>query len=101
MKHKTVASVSLVPANTIRRVVPELIANGKVIRASAGIFDARKTNRGLMIVLVEPNGPAERAGLRGAFSPILRRFRDRVVIEGLRRNDTPGDYIQERSAMSM
>ena len=82
-----------VPVNTIKRVVPELIENGKVIRATAGIYNVLRTNRGLMIVLVEPNGPAEKAGLQAAFSVVLRRYRDRIYVEG-RENDTAGDFIQ-------
>lgn len=83
-----------VPANTMRRVVPELIANGRVIRPSAGIYNVTSTRRGLMIVLVEPNGPAERADLRGAFSVVLRRQGGRLYVAGVRQNETPGDIVQ-------
>jgi len=83
-----------VPVNTIKRVVPELIKNGKVIRPTAGIFNILKTNQGLMIVLVEPRGPADRAGLRGAYSTVLRQVGNRVEIVGVRQNDAPGDFIQ-------
>lgn len=83
-----------VPVNTIKRVVPELIQNGKVIRATAGIYNVLATNRGLMIVLLEPRGPGERAGLRGTFSVVLGRYRGQLVIDGVRENDSPGDFIQ-------
>lgn len=83
-----------VPVNTIRRVVPELIKNGRIIRPTAGIYNVLKTNRGLMIVLVEPRGPAERSGLRGAVSAVLRQYGNQVVVAGFRENDTPGDFIQ-------
>ncbi|MGI9519346.1 MAG: S1C family serine protease [Pirellulaceae bacterium] len=83
-----------IPVNTIRRVVPELIQNGRVIRASAGIYSVMDTRRGLMIVLVEPNGPADRAGLRGAVSPVLRSVRGQTVIAGFRQNEDPGDFVQ-------
>lgn len=82
-----------IPANTIRRVVPELIQNGRVIRATSGIYNVTKTGRGLMIVLVEPNGPAEKSGLRGAFSVVLRRQGGRVFVAGIRQNETSGDII--------
>ncbi len=83
-----------VPVNTIRRVVPQLLQFGRVIRASAGIYNAINTNRGLMIVLVEPNGPAERAGLRGAVSAVLRQYGNRIVVTGFRQNSTPGDFVK-------
>lgn len=83
-----------VPANTIRRVVPELLKFGRVIRSTAGIYNVTKTRLGLMIVLVEPNGPAERAGLVGAFSVVLRRSGGTVYVAGIRQNETPGDIIK-------
>lgn len=83
-----------IPVNTVKRVVPELIEHGRVIRATAGIFNVTETNRGLMIVLVEPNGPAERAGLRGKLTAVLRRQGNQIVVAGFRENDSPGDFIQ-------
>ena len=83
-----------VPVNTIQRVVPELIQNGRVIRASAGIYNVLQTRRGLMIVLLEPRGPAERAGLRGQLTAVLRQYRGSIVLAGFRENDTLADFIQ-------
>lgn len=83
-----------VPVNTIRRVVPELLRNGRVIRSTSGIYNVTQTKLGMMIVLVEPNGPAERAGLVGAFSVVLRRSGGRVYVAGIRQNETPGDIIK-------
>ncbi|MEO8494239.1 MAG: trypsin-like peptidase domain-containing protein [Planctomycetota bacterium] len=54
-----------IPVNTIRRVVPQLIQHGRVIRPVIGIASVYETERGLVIVDVTPNGPAARAGLRG------------------------------------
>ena len=72
------ASVGLgfaVPVNTVRRVVPQLIATGKYTAAQLGILPAnQRTNRvvaqrfgvaGVLIVQVVPNSGAARAGLRG------------------------------------
>ncbi len=54
-----------VPANTIRRVLPQLLQFGEVRRASLGIDVFWKTANGLGIAQVIPGGPAEQAGLRG------------------------------------
>lgn len=54
-----------IPANTISRVVPQLIRNGRVIRADLGITRILQTDQGLVIATLAPGGPAERAGLRG------------------------------------
>lgn len=82
-----------VPVNTIRKVVPELIENGKITRPTSGIYNVTQTRLGMMIVLVEPNGPAEKAGLRGAYSVVLRRSGGRVYVAGIRQNESPGDII--------
>jgi S1-C subfamily serine protease len=54
-----------IPADAIKRVVPQLIQRGKVIRPDAGISRVYQTEQGLLIVTLTPGGPAERAGLRG------------------------------------
>jgi S1-C subfamily serine protease len=57
-----------IPVSAIKRVVPQLIENGRVIRPTLGIAKTFETNSGLLgiHVLVE-NGPAEKAGLQGAY----------------------------------
>ena len=69
-----------IPINTIARVVPQLISGGRVHRPEAGIVRVLQTERGLLILVLAPGGPAERAGLtgpkvtrqqkRGPFGPI-------------------------------
>jgi S1-C subfamily serine protease len=54
-----------IPVNTIKRVVPQLLEHGRVIRADIGITRVFQTEQGLLIVSVAPGGPAERAGLQG------------------------------------
>ncbi len=54
-----------VPANTIRRIVPELIRFGKVLRASLGVEIYIDTPNGLLVGQVASDGAAQRAGLRG------------------------------------
>ncbi len=55
-----------IPINTIRRVVPQLIASGHVVRPTIGVLQVFEIERGLLIVTLTPNGPAERAGLKGS-----------------------------------
>jgi S1-C subfamily serine protease len=54
-----------IPVNTIARVVPQLIRNGKVSRPNSGIARVFQTDRGLLVLTLVPNGPAQRAGLQG------------------------------------
>jgi S1-C subfamily serine protease len=54
-----------IPANTIARVVPQLIQHGRVSRPAIGIIHAIETRDGLLIQKITPGGPAERAGLKG------------------------------------
>ena len=73
-----------IPVDAIRRVVPQLIEKGKVIRPESGISRVYQTEQGLLIVTLIPGGPAERAGLRGF----------RVVRETKRRG--PFSYEEKR-----
>lgn len=73
-----------IPANTARRVVDELIQYGRVIRADCGIFAVYEAERGLLIARLAPDGPAERAGLRGPQRVTLRR--GGLVFQGLDRS---------------
>jgi S1-C subfamily serine protease len=63
-----------VPVNIAKRVVPQLIRDGRVIRPKLGIYpravsDLRgirlPVNEGLLVLQVDPNGSAAAAGLRG------------------------------------
>jgi S1-C subfamily serine protease len=54
-----------IPINTIARVVPQLIAAGRVRRPETGIARVYETDKGLLIATLVPGGPAERAGLQG------------------------------------
>jgi S1-C subfamily serine protease len=56
-----------IPSNTIRRVVPQLISSGRVIRPTIGITRIYETKEalGLLVVKVTPGGPADQAGIRG------------------------------------
>jgi S1-C subfamily serine protease len=54
-----------IPINTIRRVVPQLIGAGRVLRPESGIGKVYQTDRGLLVLTLVPNGPAQKAGLQG------------------------------------
>lgn len=54
-----------VPVNTIRRIVPQLIEHGKVIRPIIGIESVYESEQGVQVIKVTPGGPADRAGVRG------------------------------------
>lgn len=72
-----------IPVNLIRRVVPELIEHGRVIRPDSGILEVMRTESGLRILRLDPEGPAIKAGLRG---PEIRRVkRGFVVFESIDR----------------
>jgi S1-C subfamily serine protease len=54
-----------IPVDAVKRVVPQLIATGRVSRPEAGISRVYQTEQGLVIATLSSGGPAERAGLRG------------------------------------
>jgi S1-C subfamily serine protease len=62
-----------VPVNIAKRIVPQLITNGKIVRPQLGIVPFNVGNiqarlpveEGVGIYQVNPNGPAAAAGLRG------------------------------------
>ncbi len=58
-----------VPVDTVNRIVPQIIEHGRVIRPGLGItFDPalqqRAGVRGILVLGVQPNSAAERAGIR-------------------------------------
>lgn len=54
-----------IPVNIVKRLVPELIAHHRIIRADIGILIAYPTDSGLRIIRMDPKGPAAAAGLSG------------------------------------
>ncbi|WP_425614626.1 S1C family serine protease [Anatilimnocola sp. NA78] len=54
-----------IPADTLGRVVTQLITSGKVTRPDTGITRVYQSDKGLLIATLATGGPAERAGLRG------------------------------------
>ena len=82
-----------ISANTIRRVIPELIKNGRITRPDIGITRVYQTDRGLMIARMTPGGPAEQAGLQGF--RLLRRQNRRgpFVFDETRIDQSQADLI--------
>lgn len=72
-----------IPVSTIRRIVPQLITKGRVVRPTIGITRVYENDGGLLIVSTAPGGPAEKAGLRG-FS-----FTTRTIRQGPFRYEQP------------
>ncbi|HAN98926.1 MAG TPA: serine protease [Planctomycetaceae bacterium] len=62
-----------IPISTIRRVVPQLIERGKVVRADLGIERTWSAPDGLGIAILVPGGAAEKAGLRGVRVVVRQR----------------------------
>jgi S1-C subfamily serine protease len=60
-----------IPVNTIARVVPQLIRDGRVVRPDIGIARVYQTEKGLLLATLVPGGAAERAGLQGP--KVIRR----------------------------
>jgi S1-C subfamily serine protease len=76
-----------VPINPIRRILPELIATGKVLRPNMG-WVLVDTTAGVMVRRVMPGGPADKAGIQ----PIERAVED-VFLRGYVRDFDRADLI--------
>jgi S1-C subfamily serine protease len=81
-----------IPVSTIRRIVPELISDGRVIRPSLGIdgYDlspelARAldlpVSKGILVTRIVRGGSADQAGIRGA-SQALLLYNARLLVGG-------------------
>jgi S1-C subfamily serine protease len=76
-----------VPASTIQRVVPQIIRTGRAEELGIGIridverrFERRAGVRGVVVLSVEPGGPAEKAGVKGlARTPLGLTLGDVIV----------------------
>ena len=88
-----------VPVDTVNRVVPALIRDGRVPRPGVGIVVAgedaavRANVRGLVVQQVVPASPADRAGIEGVDAE--GRVRDVIVEIGGTRVRTLADFTRE------
>jgi len=78
-----------IPVGTLRRVVPQLIEKGRVIRPDAGISRVFQAESGLLVAALVPNGPAEKAGIRG-FKVVRERRRQGPFVAEFERVDRTG-----------
>jgi S1-C subfamily serine protease len=53
-----------VPVNSIKRILDQLIQNGRVIRADLGVTRVFATREGLLVVNLVEGGPADEAGIQ-------------------------------------
>jgi S1-C subfamily serine protease len=68
-----------IPSSLIARVVPQLLAHGRVIRPETGINRVYVTEGGLLIAELRPDGPATKAGLQGP--KVTRTRRGPIVVQ--------------------
>jgi S1-C subfamily serine protease len=78
-----------IPVGTLARIVPQLVERGRVIRPDAGIARVYQSDAGLLVAAVAPDGPAERAGIRG-FRTIRERRRQGPFTMEVERVDRAG-----------
>lgn len=82
-----------IPVNTIKRVVPQLIERGRVIRPDIGITKVYQADGRVLIATLTPQGPAERAGLRGFRLVRKKTRRGPFVLEEKSIDRTTADVI--------
>jgi S1-C subfamily serine protease len=82
-----------IPINTIARIVPQLIQNGRIVRGDIGILSVYPASNGLRIVKLLRGGAAERAGLRGPKYERRQRRQGPVIFEYTEVDQTAADLI--------
>jgi S1-C subfamily serine protease len=82
-----------IPVNRIRKIIPELVQYGKVVRADIGIVAVAETDRGLQIVQTNRGGAAEKAGLRGWKIVQRRVMRGPLAYNVKQKDPTAADVI--------
>jgi S1-C subfamily serine protease len=82
-----------IPVETVKRVVPQLLQNGRVIRPDTGILRVLQTEEGLTIATLVPGGPAERAGLQGFRVVREQKRRGPFIVEERRIDRSQADRI--------
>lgn len=86
-----------IPVNTVKEVVPQLIAHGRIVRPIMGVALApdhwahQSGIQGVPILRVEPNSPAAKAGLEGAIRNGWGQIVLGDVIIGINKEVTPNN----------
>ncbi len=90
----------VIPINLIKRVVPELLDHGHVVRGDIGITHVEVVDKGLRIARLEPDGAAGRAGLRGpkitkrgVFVVENARAADIIIAVDAEKVATPAEFL--------
>ena len=90
-----------IPIDRIKRIVPELIEHGRIVRADIGITHVMETETGLVIVRLVPDGSADRAGLQGFRHVVQRRRQGPVIYETETIDRSHADRILEVNGQPM
>lgn len=84
-----------IPVNTVKEVVPQLIAHGRIVRPVMGVILAhdhwahQSGIQGVPILRVEPHSPAAKAGLEGLARNAWGQIQLGDVIVGIDKKVTP------------
>ncbi len=90
-----------IPIDRIKRMVPELIEHGRIVRSDIGITHVMETETGLVIAHLTPDGPADRAGLEGFRRVVQRRRQGPVIYETETIDRSHADRILEVDGQPM
>ena len=90
-----------IPIDRIKSIVPELIQNGRIVRADIGIMEVMETDSGLVIARLDPDGPAAQAGLQGFRRVVQRRKQGPVIYETETIDRSSADRILEVDGQPM
>lgn len=82
-----------IPIDRIKQFVPELINNGRIVRANIGIIEVVETEAGLVIRRLAEGGPADAAGLQGYRRIVQRQRQGGVLYETVTIDRSQADRI--------
>ncbi|NOZ41373.1 MAG: trypsin-like serine protease [Planctomycetes bacterium] len=82
-----------IPIDRIKRFVPELIKNGRIVRANIGIVEVVETEAGLVVRRLVQGGPAQKAGVRGYRKIVQRRQQGGVLYQTVTIDRSQADLI--------
>ncbi len=82
-----------IPIDRIKQFVPELLQNGRIVRANIGIVEVVETEAGLVVRRLSESGPAQAAGLRGYRKIVQRKRQGGVLYETVTIDRSQADRI--------